>query len=147
MVDFYHVAEKLMIPDLQDMIMGCLLRFQKAQNQLPSLEFIRRAYEETTENGKLRLYAVFALHYLMKQTDRNEEIWPLDEISAIIQNCDGVCKDFLLLSMKQETADPRNLGVCTYHMHGLEDICPVTGKRSGGDRKPASGDGERPAKR
>lgn len=136
-----------MLPDLQDIIMGCLLRFQKAQNQLPSLDFIRRAYDETSEKGKLRLYAGLALHYLMKQSDRNEKIWPLDGISAIIQDCDGACKDFLLLSMKPETIDPRTLGVCKYHMHGHEDICPVTGKRGGGGRKPVDENGERPAKK
>lgn len=130
-----------MIPSLQDMIMGALLRFQKAQNQLPSLSFIRRAYDETSGDGKLRLYAAYSLYYAMKQLDRQEDLWPMAGISAIIKECDGACQDFLNSTMQDEVVDPRTLGGCAYHLHGPEDICPVTGKRYGGGRAKREGEG------
>lgn len=94
-VSFYALAEKFMVPSVQDLIMGALLRFQQSHNQLPSLSFIRRAYDETSEDSKIRLYAAHSLYFVMKQPDRQEELWPMAEISTIIQECDGACKDFL----------------------------------------------------
>ena len=133
-VSFYSLAEKFMLPNLQDIIISYLHRYQKTRNELPSLSFIRRAYDTTTEDSKLRLYASYALYYVMKQPNRNEGTWPMAEITAIIQECDGACKDFLALTMKEGVTDPRDLGACIYHKHGATDCCSLTGKRYGGGR-------------
>jgi hypothetical protein len=51
-VGFYSLAEKYCLPELQDIIIDAMINYYK-RNELPSIKFVMRAYEQTSAGSPL----------------------------------------------------------------------------------------------
>lgn len=65
-VGFYSLAEKYCLPELQDIIMDATIKFHKKMNELPSVDFVIRAYESTSVGSPLAKYCTRAMVHIMR---------------------------------------------------------------------------------
>jgi hypothetical protein len=55
-VGFYSLAEKYCLPELQDIIIDTLIKYHKKRNELPSVDFVTRAFEQTSSGSQISRY-------------------------------------------------------------------------------------------
>ncbi len=138
-VAFYTLAEKYCLPELQDIIMDVMIKYHKAQRELPSPDFAYRAYNDTSGDSPISKYALKSIYYILKEGSENESGWENEEIEKLFKELPTFAVDYLGLERKKATPiDPRTSRRCEYHVHGEDEPCPPSKtdkKRRRQDRK------------
>jgi hypothetical protein len=113
-IGFYGLAEKFCLPELQDIIMDMLIKYHKKKNELPTVDFTKRALEETSEGSLLTDYCTRAMLYVMEEGQ--QDTWKIGDVADLFQTPDFT-KRYLTLQCEEGAADPRQLGKCDFHAH------------------------------
>jgi hypothetical protein len=150
-VGFYSLAEKYCLPELQDIIMDKLLKYQKRWNELPSVEFTIRAYEQTSVGSPLANYCTRAMAYIVGTNGKDnglEEHWPTSDIARLNRELPNFAEALLRVQreMAQDSgvSDPRVMRSCGFHAHAWEDYCAAKPHRKIPCKKRKAQDGEEP---
>jgi hypothetical protein len=125
-VDFYVLADKFCLPELQDRIIdACRANFQ-AENVLPTADFITYAYSHTSANSPLRKFAIVAARYTLRQEYANT-VWIAEfnySLRTFYKNHEEIWSDISSVYWNpKETEDPMNLPACVFHRHGEKGDC------------------------
>lgn len=126
-VGFYSLAEKYCLPQLQDIIMDALIQCHKAQNELPSVGFVVRAYKQTSTGSPLARYCVESIFYVMEKAAEDDR-WPTKDIAYLFQELPAFASEYISVQRKRGgtkfvDVDPRDASPCYYHTHGLDKPC------------------------
>jgi hypothetical protein len=124
-VRFYCLAEKLCLPMVMDNIMDTLRKYHKKMQELPSPDFIYRAYASTSDKSPLRNYCLMTIRYILADLskDETEEGWPTSEIQKLFKDHDGFASDYITATRDGISGDPRDLPKCFFHVHGDDEPC------------------------
>jgi hypothetical protein len=138
-VDFYVLADKFCLSELQDRIIDACRASLLAENALPTADFTSYAYSQTSANSPLRKFAVVAARYTLRLEYENTVArYKLQQESAntvsrvefgrsvhtFLENHKDIWSDILsLVKNSKETGDPMNLPACAFHRHGEKDDC------------------------
>ncbi|TVY93346.1 hypothetical protein LAWI1_G002208 [Lachnellula willkommii] len=131
-VAFYALAMKLCLPDLQDLIMIVLIRYDKRAHELPSIDFMSRAWAQTGEDSQLCDYCLQSIQWILTPpTEKEAESrWPTKEVLKMFQDHPSFNNAYITLSRTQEPEDPREIeDKCYFHVHGTDDKCPPNYKK------------------
>ena len=142
-VRFYSLAEKYCLPELQDLIMDALVQYHKEQNELPSVDFVFRAYKHTSTGSPLARYCAESIFYVMEEAAEDDK-WPTKEVAHLFRELPTFASEYISVQRKRKGgfhfrgADPRGASPCYFHTHGRDKPCAENPKK----RK--SPEGERP---
>jgi hypothetical protein len=135
-VGFYSLAEKYCLPELQDIIMDTLLKYHKRRNELPSVEFTIRAYEQTSAGSPLANYCTRAMAYIVGTDGKDnglEENWPTSDVARLNRELPNFAEALLRVQreMAQDSgvSDPRVMRSCGFHAHAFLDYCAANPHR------------------
>jgi hypothetical protein len=123
-VGFYSLAEKYCLPELQDIIMDATIKFHKKMNELPSVDFVIRAYESTSVGSPLTEYCMRAMVYIMRGNGL-EEAWESEGLASLYE-----LPAFREAYVGMQRAvgprggqDPRKFPRCSFHAHEEGGYC------------------------
>jgi hypothetical protein len=71
-VGFYSLAEKCCLSELQEIIVDVLIRHHKKQKELPSMDFVFRAYKRTSTGSLLTRYCAERILFVMEKAAKDE---------------------------------------------------------------------------
>jgi hypothetical protein len=119
-VDFYVLADKLCLPDLQDRILDACRASLVAENALPTVDDVVYAYSHTSPKSPLRKFALMAATYALEQEHANEvSVAELSYKEKTFHNHEYLWQDIESLQMdSKEAEDPLNPPACVFHRHG-----------------------------
>jgi hypothetical protein len=106
LLDLYALAEKYCIPKLQDLALDIIRREHKAENRLPSTQYVRQAYEKTSAGSPLSRYALSAIYYII-DCSYSESDWPTSEVEKLFQELPSFASDYIKLQRSTSPIDPR----------------------------------------
>lgn len=70
---FYSLAEKYCLPALQDVIIDAAIKYHKQRNELPSVDFVLRAFESTQPGSMMQEYCTRPVVYKqLKEVETRE---------------------------------------------------------------------------
>ncbi|TVY44211.1 hypothetical protein LSUB1_G002339 [Lachnellula subtilissima] len=126
-VAFYALATKLCLPDLQDIIMNSLIRYHKRCNELPSIDFVSRAWVQAGEDSRLCDYCLQSLQWVLAP-DAEQGVkskWPTIEVVKLFQDHPSFNNAYINLGRSDAPEDPREIeNMCYFHAHGVDEECP-----------------------
>lgn len=120
-VEFYSLAEKFCLPSLQDTIMNVIVRFHKSWDELPSPDFVDRAYSRTSAGSPLSKYCARAIYYIMD--NGIEDGWPTEALQKLFQEHPTFSFDYITLQRGDSAYHPATATRCTFHVHGEGEPC------------------------
>lgn len=140
-VGFYSLAEKYCLPELQDIIMDELIQYHTERNELPSVDFVLRAYKHTSAGSLLAKYCAKSILYVMDEGGEDDK-WPTEEVARLFRELPTFASEYLAVQrkagLKSQGVDPRDTNRCHFHTH--DPAGPCTGTSS---KKRKSPEGER----
>lgn len=137
-VGFYSLAEKYCLPEVQDLIMDAAIQYHREQNELPSVDFVLRAYETTPVGSLLAQYCAKSILYVLDKSGDDDQ-WPTEEVARLFKELPAFASDYIEFQKKRilgsGALDPRDAIRCRFHTHGPDEFCAasagsVTKKRS-----------------
>ncbi|TVY82152.1 Reducing polyketide synthase [Lachnellula suecica] len=132
-IGFYGLAEKLCLFGIADHIMDAVLIYHSRTQQVPSVDFVHRAYSKTTENSKLRKYAARAIFYALQKFEGSISGWKTSEVQKLFEDHPDFSRDFIDIVRDEIPRDPREMKSCYFHVHGFQDVCPISVKANKAD--------------
>jgi len=136
-VGFYILAEKYCLPELQDMIMDATIKYHKKMNELPSVDFVIRAYESMGAGPPLVTYCVMAMVHVIRG-HALEDLWEREHLSRLYQVLPTFGEAYIRLQSSGDGPDPRLFPRCFFHTHEKGAYCAanpqVAKKRRGGKK-------------
>jgi hypothetical protein len=121
-VEAYALAEKLYLPQLQDLIMSAALDCYEKMEVLPDEASIQLAYRKTSEKSPLRKLMVHVFSYAIQHGD--SEIRPISSLQELLKKNDDLNTDFLTMLRKSPNAPcPTTLKKCVFHCHCETEPC------------------------
>lgn len=132
-VGFYSLAEKYCLPELQDIIMDALIQHHKAQNELPSVGFVVRAYKNTSTGSPLTRYCAESIFWVMERGAEDDR-WPTKDVAHLFQELPTFASEYISLQRKRAVTrvvavDPRDAPPCNFHTHDLSKLCAGNPKK------------------
>jgi hypothetical protein len=125
-VGFYSLAEKYCLPDMQDIIMDALIQYHKERNELPSVDFVFRAYEHTSAGSLLSRYCAKSILYIMGEGGEDDR-WPTKEVARLFQELPTFASEYIAVQRKGGSngvgLDPRDTIRCYFHIHDRGEPC------------------------
>ena len=119
----YILAEKIGLPQLQDITMDTLLSFFKANRVLPCPNFMVYIYSQTEKTSPIRKLMVRSLHWVVFSSGNPSE-WPVAKLSKAQNECGDLSADFTqLLRGRVKPQNPWTLPNCEFHSHGKDKPC------------------------
>jgi hypothetical protein len=120
----YILAEKIGLPQLQDITVDTLLGFFEANKILPCPEFMVYLYSQTKETSPIRKLMVRSLHWVVLSPGKNPSQWPVAKLAKAQSECGDLCADFnQLLRDHVNPQIPWTLSNCEFHLHGKDKPC------------------------
>ncbi|PMD45668.1 hypothetical protein L207DRAFT_630078 [Hyaloscypha variabilis F] len=138
-VGFYSLAEKYCLPELQDIIMDVLIQYHKVRNELPSVDFVIRAYKHTSTGSLLTRYCAESIFYVMENATEDDR-WSTEEVAPLFRELPTFASEYISVQRKRGikgAVDPRDASPCHFHTHGRDEPCagnPKKRKSPGGER-------------
>lgn len=121
--NLYILAEKIGLPQLQDITMNTLLSFFKANKALPCTNSMVYIYSQTEKTSPIRILIVRSLHWVVLSPGNPSE-WPIAKLSKAQNECGDLSVDFMqLLRDRVESQNPWTLPNCEFHVHGKDKPC------------------------
>ncbi|KAF8860023.1 hypothetical protein BDZ45DRAFT_341876 [Acephala macrosclerotiorum] len=136
-VGFYSLAEKGCLPELQDTIMNVLVRYHRMVDELPSPDFVHRAYVRTSAGSSLSRYCAKSIYWVLAEGINNG--WLTEEVQKLCQDHPTFATDYINLQRTKSACDPRKSDRCSFHVHSSEEPCPESSSKKG---KSAEGAGK-----
>lgn len=102
---------------------------------LPSTDFMSRAWAQTGEDSQLCDYCLESIHWILTpSSETEEELWesklPTSEVLKMFQDHPSFNNAYITLSRSREPQDPREIeDKCYFHVHGAGDVCPPNYKK------------------
>lgn len=146
-VGFYSLAEKYCLPELQDAIMDALVQYHTEQNELPSVNFVFRAYEHTSAGSPLARYCAESILYVMDEGGEDDR-WPAKEVARLFRELPTFASEYIAVQRKKggkgRGVDPRDTIRCYFHAHDRGEPRPGNpnkrkspeGAKSNGNKRP-----------
>jgi hypothetical protein len=125
-VGFYSLAEKYCLPEVQDLIMDTVIQYHRERNELPSVDFVLRAYETTSAGSLLADYCAKSILYVLDK-GWDDDRWPTEEVARLFKELPAFASDYIHFQRKRVLgyggADPRDVIRCRFHTHGPDEFC------------------------
>ena len=119
----YILAEKIGLPQLQDITMDTLLSFFKANRVLPCPNFMVYIYSQTEKTSPIRKLMVRSLRWVVLSPEKSAE-WPVAKLAKAQNECGDLSADFTqLLRGRVKPQNPWTLPNCEFHSHGKDKPC------------------------
>jgi hypothetical protein len=119
-VGFYSLAEKYCLLELQDAIMDALIQYHTEQNELPSVNFVFRAYKHTAAGSLLARYCAQSILYVMDEGGEDDR-WPTNEVTRLFRELPTFASEYITIQRKKggkgRAVDPRDTIRCYFHAH------------------------------
>ncbi|CZR69865.1 uncharacterized protein PAC_19765 [Phialocephala subalpina] len=141
-INFYSLAEKCCLPELQDTTMNVLARYHRMADELPSPSFVCRAYARTSAGLSLSRYCTKSIYWVLDEGINNG--WPTEEVQKLFQDHPTFSMDYINLQRTKSACDPRKSDRCSFHVHGSKEPFPGISPRK---RKSGDGAGQNVSKR
>ena len=125
---FYNLAEKYCLPELQDIIIDTLIKYHKKRNELPSVDFVTRAFEQTSSGSPISRYCAQAILFIKASRGRYEG-WATEDVARLFHELPTFAKEYLTAQDEMGEKDPRKTPQCYYHAHKVDVYCPGNPKR------------------
>ena len=142
-VGFYSLAEKYCLPEVQDLIMDAVIRYHRERNELPSVDFVLRAYETTSVGSLLAQYCANSVLYVLDEGG-DDDRWPTEEVARLFKELPAFASDYIDFQRKRVLgyggADPRDTFRCRFHAHGHDEFCAGNFNRKRNFRKSSEGE-------
>jgi hypothetical protein len=114
------LAEKYCLGELQDIMVDALIKYQKRRNELLSVDFTIRAYEQTSVGSPLARHFTRAIFHVTSGVGHDEG-WKSADVSKlyrVLPNFAGEC--VAMQKEMPEGPDPRYFSRCYFHVLGGE---------------------------
>jgi hypothetical protein len=119
----YVLAERIGLPQLQDIAVDTLLSFFEANKILPCPEFMVYLYSQTKKTSPIRKLLARSLHFVV-YSPGDPSKWPLEKLLKAQNECTDLGVDYTQLFRDHVVArNPWTLPNCEFHCHGKEEAC------------------------
>jgi len=123
----YQLADKFCMEHLMDTIISAYILHYKQQNIIPNVEEMKLGYK--IPGKPFRDLTVRFLHYLLTEFRQNTgtTLWSTKDIQEMLITNGDMFTDYLELVRSHPSSttvnDPRQLPLCTFHLHGKNEEC------------------------
>lgn len=118
----YALAEKLCLPELQDLIMSTAMEWWRSSNLVPTNDLVDIAYQKTSQNSPLRKYMVRVFGWRLLKC--RAEYCSTASLHSLLKENDDLSIDFLtLLRQGHDFQFPGLYSNCEFHCHANNKVC------------------------
>ncbi len=124
--EVYFLAEKLLLPALQDLVIDTTRRESLKQRLLPFLPKLKEQYGRTMKGSGLQRFYAQLVAYLIVSEAKEKSYPSVENLPGVIISSKDLCKDVIavLAEFKGAVPNPQTGPNCRFHCHGKDEPCP-----------------------
>jgi hypothetical protein len=106
-------------------------RSNTSPQELPSPDFVHRAFSQTGEDSPLSKYATQSIYHIL-QTDsptKKQAGWPTPRVQKLFLDHPDFTINYIDSTRFAQPQDPRDFDKCEFHIHKPEEKCLPHGKK------------------